>query len=419
MPIAIVFTIGSALMDARALVAADRSEFLRTHCFDCHSGSDAESGLDLTELASDFGRPDSFARWEQIHDRVSKGEMPPESTTLPTAAERAGFVQSLAQELVTAHAAKKGTVLRRLNRREYQNTLNDLFGTDLDLADMLPEDGRAREFDNIGDSLGLSMVHLQLYMDATARVLDAAIATTSTVPEPKHIETGYQGSREAEQFVGKVWKQLDDGAIVRFEGGGYPSGMIRGSSVRTRGKYRIRVSGYAYQSSEPITFSIGGTSFAPGSDKPIYGFYAFPPGPPSSIELETVIDKNFMVAIEPYGIADPQRYKRKTIEGYEGPGLAILSVTLDGPLVDEFPSLGHRLIFDGIDRREIPPRNPADAKKSWYQPRFEVLSADERADAAQSLRRTAQAAFRRPTEDSDIADYLALFEQERGNWHGV
>ena len=35
-------------------------------------------------------------------------------------------------------------------------------------------------------------------------------------------------------------KQLADGAIVRFAGGGYPSGMIRNSSVRDRGRYRVR-----------------------------------------------------------------------------------------------------------------------------------------------------------------------------------
>ena len=41
-------------------------------------------------------------------------------------------------------------MLRRLNRREYQNTLNDIFGTSLDLESMLPEDSRFHEFDNVG-----------------------------------------------------------------------------------------------------------------------------------------------------------------------------------------------------------------------------------------------------------------------------
>jgi hypothetical protein len=189
--------------------------------------------------------------------------------------------------------------------------------------------------------------------------------------------------------------------------------MIRGSSVRQRGRYRVRVTGYAYQSSEPITFSVGGTSFAAGSEKPIYGFYSFPPGEPSRVEFETVIERNYMIAIEPYGIADPERYQRESIAGYKGPGLAIREVTLEGPLAGTFPSRGHRLIFDGIDRREIPPRNPADARKSWYQPQFEIRSEDERADAEQSLVRVATAAFRQPAAAEDVAPYFALFLRER------
>ena len=97
----------------------------------------------------------------------------------------------------------------------------------------------------------------------------------------------------------------------------------------------MKVKGYAYQSEEPVTFSVGGTSWARGSEKPIYGYAAFPPGPKvSTYEFETKIEKDYMIIIEPEGIFDPDRYQRKSIEGYDGPGLAILSVELEGPLHD-------------------------------------------------------------------------------------
>jgi len=216
--------------------------------------------------------------------------------------------------------------------------------------------------------------------------------------------------------VGKKWKQLDDGAIVRFSQGGYPSGMMRGTNVRKPGRYRVRVTGYAHQSKSPITFSVGGTSFARGSTKPIYGFWSFPAGAPGqthTIEFDTWIEKNYMVAIEPYGIRDPDRYQRESIADYRGPGLAILNVTVDGPLIDQWPSPGHRLIFDGLNRREIEPRNPADKQKRWYRPKFEIISENEEREVQAVLQRIAEVAFRRPPQPSDIERYTQLFVQER------
>ena len=390
-----------------------QESFHKRHCHECHSQESSAGGLDLTALDLSLNDPASFERWVRIYDRVVAGEMPPADADQPTKADRTAFTESLRTSLHDSHLTQKGTVLRRLNRREYQNTLNDLFGTDLDLADMLPEDGRSHEFDTVGEALGISMVQLQRYMDAMRVVLDSAIANTSDAPRPVVIEASYAKTREAEQFVGKKWKKLSDGAVVRFSSGGYPSGMLRGSGVRERGRYRIRVTGYAHQSEQPIAFSVGGTSFAPGSEKPIYGFFSVPPDEPTTIELEANIESRYMIAIEPYAIADPKRYQRNSIDEYDGPGLAIKSVVLEGPLRKEFPGRGHKLLFDGIKRQEIPPRNPNDRKKSWYQPKFEVLSQNEQADAEQSLHRVATAAFRRSVTDNEIVPYVELFQSER------
>ena len=47
------------------------------------------------------------------------------------------------------------------------------------------------------------------------------------------------------------------------------------------------------------------------------------------------------------------------------------------PLVGEFPSRGHRLVFDGLERREIEPRNPNDKRRRGYVPKFEIVTDDE------------------------------------------
>ena len=268
------------------------------------------------------------------------------------------------------------------------------------------------EFDNVGEALGLSMVHLQRYLDAAKIVLDEAIAGSAERPNPKTLVAFYKDTREAERFLGKDWKLLEDGAVARFRGGGYPSGMLRGSGVRESGRYRITIVAYAHQSESPIAFSVGGTSFAPGSEKPIYGFFSALPDEPRTIELEAWIEERYMLAIEPHGISDASRNRGASIDQYQGPGLAIGKVTVEGPLFDSFPSRGHRLIFDGLTRNEIMPRNPRDRTRSWYVPKFEIQSNDPRGDAQAVLTRFASAAFRRPVATEEIQPFVDLFQSE-------
>jgi hypothetical protein len=388
--------------------------FLQEYCNDCHADGSAEGGLAIDTLGRDLSDPATFAKWERLFDRVELHEMPPADMDQPSAAQRRDFLDSLRAPLVDAHAAAKGTVLRRLNRREYENTLNDLFGTHLDLESLLPEDGRSHEFDNIGEALNISMVQLQRYLEAIDSVLDASIAKTNEAPPTNRKRATYAETREGERHIGKVWKQLDDGAVVFFKAFGYPSGMLRTANVREAGRYRISVTGYAYQSDQPITFAIGATSFQRGSERPTFAYRALPPGEPSTVEIEAWIDANYMIELTPWGIADlDNEIRLNGLESYRGPGLAILQVDLEGPLRDEFPSRGHRLLFNGLKRVEVPPPNPNDKKKPWYVPKFSIESQDPNGDAKRVLTRVATAAFRRPAQAQDVQPFLDLLVRHR------
>jgi hypothetical protein len=81
-------------------------------------------------------------------------------------------------------------------------------------------------------------------------------------------------------------------------------------------------------------------------------------------------------------------------------------------LVDEFPSRGHRLIFDDLDRREVEPRNPADKTKSWYRPVFEIVTSNPQHAAQSALMRVAAAAYRRPVTTAEMDPFVELFVRE-------
>lgn len=386
-------------------------KFLEKHCYECHGDGMDKGGLDFDELGVDLSDPAIFAKWEDVHDRVVSGEMPPKKVkTRPGDEEIAQITGVLSPALTAAHAEEKGTVLRRLNRKEYQNTMNDLFGTNLDLAGMLPEDGRSHEFDNVGEALGISMAHLERYLEAARLVYDTAITDRTEAPESKVIDAKFRDS-EVRDRAGKIWKFLPNGHIIRFQGGGYPSGLLRESGVQTAGFYKVKVTGYAYQSEEPVICSIGGESYQRGSAKPTYTYAAFPPNEPTTIEFTQWIEANYMLVIEPQKIALPQP-RPESVEDYQGPGFAFVSATIEGPIYDEYPLRGHKLVYQGIERREIEPELPAYRTKRWYKPEFEIISDDPRADALQSIKRVAQWAWRRSVDVADVATYIGLFDAE-------
>jgi len=384
-------------------------KFFSLYCNDCHGGGADEGGLDLDSLGTDLSDAATLAAWERIFDRVRVGEMPPEDSDSVPSNHRAAFAKILGGPLYKAHTFAKGTVFRRLNRGEYENTMNDLFGTRLDLASFLPEDGRSHEFDNVGEALSVSEVHLQQYLNAADQVLSAVIEQAVEKPEKTTKSYSYADTREGKQRIGKLWKKLGDGSVVFFNSGRAPGEMIRGSGVKVSGLYKVRLTGYAHQSDEPVTFSIGASSYQKGTGKPIFGYRSVPPGKPTTVEVEAWIDEKFMIAINPWGIGDKDNFIRKNgVERYDGPGLAIQKVEVEGPLVDEFPSRGYRLLFDGLNRQLVGEKN----RPKWKKPEYVIQSARPRLDATRALQRVATAAFRRPATPANVARYVDLFESQ-------
>ncbi|TWU49843.1 DUF1592 domain-containing protein [Rubripirellula reticaptiva] len=385
------------------------------YCSDCHAGGADEGGLDLDVLGDDLSDAETFARWERLFDRVMFGEMPPKDSSPVATADLDLFRRLIDGQLQAAHRNAKGTVYRRLNRREYQNTMNDLFGTNLDLQGLLPEDGRTGEFDNVGASLNVSMVQLQRYLEAADLVMDTAIAKTVAKPAAKVKLANYADTREGEKHIGTAWKQLDDGSVVFFRDLSYPTGMLRTADVQTAGRYKIRVTGYAYQSDKPITFAIGATTFQRGAERPTFAYREMNPGGPMTVEVEAWIEERYMIELTPWGISDPDYLiKKHGLDAYQGPGLAISQVELIGPLVDEFPSRGHRLMFTGLGRNEIPPRNPELKDKPWYVPQF-TLRDDADDLVPDRLREIATTVFRRPANQESVDRYVQLYQDQRAD----
>lgn len=175
-----LFPLLVALLPIQALAAPQA--FLERHCHDCHDADSKKGGLDLTSLG--LG-PENTAVWIKIHDAVEQGEMPPKKKTRPEEAAKTAFLSELDARLTAATSTEEtGRVrLRRMTRKEFENTLCDLLALPrLDVTGLLPADGRVAGYDKIAGGLDLSPGHLVAYQEAVEKALDAAIATRSTPP---------------------------------------------------------------------------------------------------------------------------------------------------------------------------------------------------------------------------------------------
>ena len=158
-------------------------KFVQKHCSDCHDGPDAEGGIDLYELDFDLSDEENTRRWILVHDRIASGEMPPAKKPRPDATSSQKVQRLLSDAICDAENQRSGVVLRRLNRREYENTVRDLFRTDVQITG-LPEDTSTDGFDTVGEGLAVSAEAMQAYLDAADSVLDAVFGEPT---KPKFI----------------------------------------------------------------------------------------------------------------------------------------------------------------------------------------------------------------------------------------
>ena len=170
---------GTVRADDGSMNEQQATNFAREFCFDCHTDGDSEAGLNLKQLLkrSEFGSDSS--RWEKVAGRVFAGQMPPPDYEQPGAKDRQAFskwVRNSIHAAVCSDGIQPGPqTLRRLNRREYGNTIRDLLGIHVNAGHALPADGAGGEgFDNASETLFISPIHGEKYLDAARTALGHA-----------------------------------------------------------------------------------------------------------------------------------------------------------------------------------------------------------------------------------------------------
>lgn len=144
------------------------------HCFDCHSGASEEGGFSFDKLVGGQYEEGTHAKWEAVWRNVRAQTMPPAESEMPSTGERTAWVNWIQKDIfkLDPHKIDPGhTVVRRLNRSEYRETIKTLTGVDFDVKEEFPADDTGYGFDTIGEVLSLSPVLIEKYLAAASQIV--------------------------------------------------------------------------------------------------------------------------------------------------------------------------------------------------------------------------------------------------------
>lgn len=183
---------------------------LEQHCFDCHSGEEADAGLALDH----FDTPISFLKgrsvWKLAVQKMQIGEMPPPEDSELSDADRKkliGWINETIEDFECGLQPNPGHVtLRRLNAAEYQNTIRDLLGINYSPAQDFPGDDVGYGFDNIGDVLTLPPILMEKYLIAAEKISRYVIKAPppAEVVNREHNATSLDTNDDSKTYSGSL-----------------------------------------------------------------------------------------------------------------------------------------------------------------------------------------------------------------------
>lgn len=377
----------------------DVQPVLKQLCFGCHGEQKQEASLRLDRLNPDLVSGRDGETWHDVLNRLNLGEMPPEKSPQPTAIQRKLLVGWLTAEIQRAEEVSRSTggrvVMRRLTRYEYNNTMRDLLGLNLDFAKNLPPEPPSKDgFRNNGAALGISPLQIEYYLQAARDGLGKAIVTG---PQPQQVQQRAEKSEKVRRIKGEVSNLL--GPDSRF--------LMRMNEFPREGEVLVRV--HARAQVPPglpwpqmrVTLGLRADTQAPektlattevntteGKTWEFRGrIEEFPlPGHNPKYPGLQVSVYNASAAVP---TAKGKKPKKNAPPDPSQPLVAVQWVEFVGPVYETWPPQHHQRIF-------VTP-----------------TTDDEREYATEILRQFMKRAYRRPVTDADLTPLLGLYDKIR------
>jgi hypothetical protein len=177
-----VLALGTALADdPAAQFASSIRPVLAENCGACHNSAKARGPANFLKAQSAKDIESDRGLWRNVAAQLRNRTMPPVASKL-TEDDRIRVAlwidNQLRRTACSAGAFAGAPAIRRLNRREYHNTIRDLLGVDFDAVQLFPADGTGGAgFDTNGETLYTPPLLMERYLQAAQEILDRVIIT--------------------------------------------------------------------------------------------------------------------------------------------------------------------------------------------------------------------------------------------------
>ena len=216
--------------------------FLATYCVSCH-GNEKSKGDHNFETFSDKDWNDHDLL-DELLGVLAENEMPPKKAKKkPSPKEMAVYEKLLAKQYLIIQSKLPG-VLTRLNRAEYENTINDVFFTKLEVKNYLPVDNTRDGFDNEGDKLVMSPYAMDSYFRVASEIAEKVVGGMPGTSTTHHSYNNGLGRRLGSDGVAS-YEYTNDGMTTegyRYNDASRGLGFKYGDTFP--GHYDVKVNGH-------------------------------------------------------------------------------------------------------------------------------------------------------------------------------
>ena len=199
--------VAAAAEAPRVAMPEKHRALLKEHCVSCHGAEKQKGKFRVDNLSFSLADIETSEKWQKVLNQMNSGEMPPEDERQPSNAAKTDFLDDLSNVMVAARKAladRNGAItIRRLNRREYGNSLRELLGVEINATE-LPADTGTGTFDTMGANLFMSGNQLDQYLALGREALDEAFEWQESMGLERKVRA------EAEEASLQVRKKYED-----------------------------------------------------------------------------------------------------------------------------------------------------------------------------------------------------------------
>ena len=226
--------------------AAFRRQFTDKYCVACHGAENPTAGFRIDTASYEPADAESRKQYRKVLEHVAGGVMPPRTAApQPTPAERARFQEELWADIAAADPSAQvgGTLIRRLNRIEYLNTLRDLFQIrEIRLPPTFPEDTSDLHFDTMSEGMFFTPALFDSYLQVATDIADRMVP----LPGTQQIRSvSARGSIGQDPARTRYWTKEGDETGLHFTGTNIAgwSGALwdKAFTAHASGGYRVRL----------------------------------------------------------------------------------------------------------------------------------------------------------------------------------